>query len=388
MANMTNDNENKVLNDRKRKLKRRKIRTAVILVLVAVVLFGLFECYSFYMQNGRWPWKKETAPSVVQELTTQAYESRYNTQIDISGSVQAIETQEVKIRATGAVTGVYVEEGDRVVKGQLLATVDDTDQQYTVASLEKQIEVARVSRTTSQRDIELLEMQLESARKKVEYTKAYANFDGVVVSVSISEGDYFDAGSAVMTIIDDSKLKATVEIDEIDIQMVELGMPASLTSDAVPGKPIQARVSYIPMVGRYSSQGIGVMDVEIVVDNPPVSLKPGFSFEGTIPIESEQVMLLVPQAAVTTSNGVSSVVRLNSDGTRETVAIQVKYLGENVYQVLSGDIKAGDTLVYTPNSGNVGGFMSMMGGPSMGAVPMGSSSVSVIGGSDGPAMVF
>ena len=57
MANMTNDNENRVLNDRKRKLKRRKIRTAVILVLVAVVLFGLFECYSFYMQNGRWPGK-------------------------------------------------------------------------------------------------------------------------------------------------------------------------------------------------------------------------------------------------------------------------------------------------------------------------------------------
>ena len=387
MANMTNDNENKVLNERKRKLKRRKVRTAVILVLVAVVLFGLFECYSFYMQNGRWPWKKEAAPSLVQELTTQAYESRYNTQIDISGSVQAIDTQEVKIRATGAVTGVYVEEGDRVVKGQLLATVDDTDQQYTVANLEKQIEVARVSGTTSQRDIELLEMQLDSAKKKLEYTKAYANFDGVVVSVSISEGDYFDAGSAVMTIIDDSKLKATVEIDEIDIQMVELGMSASLTSDAVPGQSIQARVSYIPMIGRYSSQGIGVMDVEIVIDDPPAALKPGFSFEGTIDIESEQVMLLVPQSAVTTSNGVSTVVRLNADGTRETVVLQVKYLGENVYQVLSGDIKAGDTLVYTPGSSSSFGFMSMMGGPSMDSSPRGGSS-GMIGGADGPVVMF
>jgi len=382
MANMTNDNENKVLNERKRKLKRRKIRTVVILILVAVVLFGLFECYSFYMQNGRWPWKKESAPSVVQELTTQAYESRYSTQIDISGSVQAIDTQEVKIRATGAVTGVYVEEGDRVVKGQLLATVDDTDQQYTVANLEKQIEVARVSGSTSKRDIELLEMQLDSAKKKLEYTKAYANFDGVVVSVSISEGDYFDAGSAVMTIIDDSKLKATVEIDEIDIQMVELGMSASLTSDAVPGQSIQARVSYIPMIGRYSSQGIGVMDVEIVIDDPPAALKPGFSFEGTIDIESEQVMLLVPQSAVTTNNGVSTVVRLNADGTRETVTIQAKYLGENVYQVLSGDIKAGDTLVYTSTSGTLKGLMNMMGG-----APMASSSV-VIGGADGPAVMF
>lgn len=386
MTNMTNDNEGKVLNDRKRKLKRRKIRTVVTLVLVTVVLFGLFECYSFYMQNGRWPWKKEAATSAVQELTTQAYESRYNTQIDISGSVQAIDTQEVKIRATGAVTGVYVEEGDRVVKGQLLATVDDTDQQYTVANLEKQIEVARVSGSTSKRDIELLEMQLDSAKKKLEYTKAYANFDGVVVSVSISEGDYFDAGSAVMTIIDDSKLKASVEIDEIDIQMVELGMSASLTSDAVPGQSIQARVSYIPMIGRYSSQGIGVMDVEIVIDDPPAALKPGFSFEGTIAIESEQVMLLVPQSAVTTSNGVSTVVRLNADGTRETVVVQVKYLGENVYQVLSGDIKAGDTLVYTPGSGSFGSFMSMMGGSSMGAAPMGGSGV--IGGADGPVAMF
>lgn len=375
---MSNENENKVLNDRRKKQQKKKRRTVVILVLVAVLLFALFECYSFYMQNGRWPWDKEKV-SFVQETFTQAYESKYSTQIDVSGSVAAIDTQEVKIRATGAVTGVYVQEGDRVVKGQLLATVDDTDQQYTVANLEKQIEVAKVSGTTSRRDIELLEMQLESARKKVEYTKAYANFDGVVVSVSISEGDYFDAGSAVMTIIDDSKLKASVEIDEVDIQMVELGMKASLTSDAVPGESIEARVSYIPMIGRYSSQGIGVMDVEITIDDPPASLKPGFSFEGVISIEGEQVMLLVPQNAVTTSNGVSTVLRVNGDGTRETVTVQVKYLGENVYQVLSGDIKAGDTLVCTASSSSMFGGMAAMGGFAVSAEP--------IGGADGPAVI-
>ncbi|MCR4675730.1 MAG: efflux RND transporter periplasmic adaptor subunit [Sphaerochaetaceae bacterium] len=327
------------MNEISKNKKKRNIRKIVLTVLLAAaVIAGVL----FYIR----PWNKETEQKEKTTKTTQVYEGVYTTSIDVSGYVAAYQTQTVQIRATGAVTAVYVKEGDKVSKGQVLATVDDSDQQYTVANLEQKLKTAQLSGTSTAREIELLEMQLESANKKVDNTKAYANFDGVVISVEISEGDYYEAGSTVMTIIDNSKLKATVEVDEIDIQMVETGMALSITSDSSPGVEIEGRVSYIPMVGRYSSQGIGVMDVEIVIDNPPQTLKPGFSFEGTIDIESEQSMLLVAQAAITTSRGVSRATKLNDDGTTETVIVQVKYLGENLYQVLSG-LNAGDKLVYS-----------------------------------------
>ena len=344
------DNERIVRDEKARKLRGKRIRTWIIIILIAAVLIALWRIYSYKMDKGVFPWQQteEASSASARESvsTTTVRKESYHTSIDVSGSVVAFDTQKVQIRGTGAVTGVFVSEGDRVTKGQLLATVDDSDQQYELANLEKQIETARMSGTTSARDIELLEMRLDSARKKLDNMKAYADFDGVVVSVSIREGDYYTAGSAAITVIDDSKLKATVEVDEIDIRMVEVGTPVHITCDSCPGADIEGRVSYIPMIGRYTNQGIGVMDVEIVIDDPPAALKPGFSFGGSIEVTSEQTMLLVAQAAVSSDRDGSSVIKVLADGSYEKVPVTVKYVGENLYQIIDGDVEDGDVLVY------------------------------------------
>lgn len=341
------DSETKVRRDREKKIRRKKIRRIILIILGIVVVIAGIRIYNYRMTNGIFPWQKKAQSSFTPTTSqTTVREETYVTSIDVSGSVEAYDTQKVQIRATGSVTSVLVKEGDRVTKGQLLATLDDSDQNYEIANLEKQLESAKMNGTTSTRDIELMQMRVDNAKKKLDNLKAYADFDGVVVSVSIREGDYYQAGGAAITIIDDSKLKATVEVDEIDIQMVKVGTKVDITSDSTPGVAIEGRVSYIPMIGRYTNQGIGVMDVEIVIDDPPASLKPGFSFGGTIEVGSEQKMLLVAQAAVSTSRGVSRVTKLLPDGSTETVVVTVKYLGENLYQILAGDVKDGDVLVY------------------------------------------
>ncbi|MBP5756987.1 MAG: efflux RND transporter periplasmic adaptor subunit [Spirochaetales bacterium] len=362
MDNKVDNNETMVRRDREKKLRRKKIRRTIItLLLIILVIVGIW-IYNYRISKGVFPWQddKSSSSGPVMSQTT-IREETYVTSIDVSGSVVAFDTQKVQMRANGSVTEVYVKEGDRVKKGQLLATLDDSNEQYEVANLEKQLETAKMGGTTSARDIELMEMRLDSAKSKLDNMKAYADFDGVVVSVPIREGDYYTAGNAAITIIDDSKLKATVEVDEIDIQMVELGTKVDITSDSTPGQTIEGRVSYIPMVGRYTNQGIGVMDVEIIIDNPPESLKPGFSFGGTIEVGSEQKMLLVAQAAVTTSRGVSSVTKVMDDGSYQKVNVTVKYLGENLYQILGGDVKDGDVVVYS-NSSDWSSLMGMAGG--------------------------
>ena len=166
-----------------------------------------------------------------------------------------------------------------------------------------------------------------------------------------------------MTIVDVSKLKATVQIDEIDMGKVALGQKAYLTFDSLPGETVEAVVTYIPMLATYTTQGIGVVDVELTIENPPKQLKPGYSFEGTIQVEGDVQMLLIPQAAITTGRGgVTTVERKNADGTTETVSIRVKYLGEGYCQLLSGDLKKGDILTYTKSASSM-----MMGMPSGGA---------------------
>ena len=147
----------------------------------------------------------------------------------------------------------------------------------------------------------------------------------------------------------------------MDMAKVSLGQKAYLTFDSLPGETVEAVVTYIPMLATYTNQGIGVVSVELTIENPPASLKPGYSFEGTIQVEGDVQMLLIPQAAITTGRGgVTTVEKKNADGTTETVNVRVKYLGEGYCQLLSGDIKKGDILTYTKSGANM--MMGMPGG--------------------------
>ena len=118
-------------------------------------------------------------------------------------------------------------------------------------------------------------------------------------------------------------------------------------------------VSYIPMTGRYTTQGIGVVDVELTIDNPPEALIPGFTFNGTLTYDGEVEMLLIPSSAVKTGRGGQTTVTVKSaDGTTSERKVTVQYLGEGMSQVLSG-LKEGEVVVYEPSSNNA--FSMMMG---------------------------
>ena len=165
-----------------------------------------------------------------------------------------------------------------------------------------------------------------------------------------------------MTIVDRSRLKATVEIDEIDMQYVRLGQTAELVFESRPDIVVEAVVSYIPMLGRYTDQGIGVADVELLIEDPPEGIMPGFTFEGTIAAEEDVEMLLIPQSAITRGRGgAESVSVRRSDGSAETVSVRTEYLGEGLSEVLSGNLKEGDVLLYSSVS-QLGAF-APPGGP-------------------------
>lgn len=340
--------EERVRSSLKKKLRKKRIKRLITwLVILAIILLGVYT-YRFYKTNGRLPFggaqvaEQTATAAAVQETTVREIE--YSQTIDISGAVDAYQTQRVVFRSTGAVTGVFVEEGDQVKEGDLLATIDDTSQAYTLANFESQIEEAELQ--GSVRQLELLQMQRTMARNNLDYTKAYANFDGVVASVAVEVGDYFEAGTAAMVVIDRSKLKATVEIDEIDIQSVENGMTAALTFDALPGQVLEARVDYIPMLGRTTNQGIGVLDVEIVINDPPEAIAPGFTFAGTISADDVKKKLVIPTAAVVANRRGSDTVRKKGpDGNPVAVEVTTNYLGEGMSEIISGDLKAGDVIL-------------------------------------------
>lgn len=314
---------------------RKCVKAIIILipVIVAVALLVLFM-----------PKRKDNAAEAVAFETAPAQMRTYKRIIDISGYVEPFDEEELRFRSTGAVTAVYVKEGDKVRKGDLLASIDDTKQTASLQSIRNSIEEAELS--GSKRELELLKLQEISAEADLEYTSLRATFDGEVASVDVSAEDYFEAGDSVMTIVDCSKLKATVEIDEIDMPYVYEGQKAMLIFEAYPQSPVEAVVDYIPMLGRYTDQGIGVVDTELLIENPPLGIIPGFTFEGTLESESETEMLLIPYAAITRGiGGRETVTVMADDGSLQEREIRAEYLGEGYAEVLEGDISEGNLIV-------------------------------------------
>ena len=348
--------QEKKLRDAKAARKRRKRIKSLVGWLTVLLIISLVLVWFLKMKKDSEA-EIEALKNMKRSVEATVERSTYNREIDISGYVVPYDTLEAKFRSTGAVTGVFVKEGDEVTEGQILATIDDTQQKMQLQDIENQIAEAKIS--GSVRSLELLEMRKKNYENALDYTTLKANFNGVVSKVDVVVNDYFDAGSSAVTIIDRSKLKTTVEIDEIDMQYVSLGQKAILHFDSVPGVDVEAYVSYIPMTGRYTQQGIGVVDVELTIDNPPENLLSGFTFSGTLSFDGNVEMLLVPSSAVSTGRGGQTSVNVkNSDGTTSERKVTVQYLGEGMSQVLSG-LKEGEVVVYEPSSSSF--FPQMMG---------------------------
>ncbi|MCY1151012.1 MAG: efflux RND transporter periplasmic adaptor subunit [Sphaerochaetaceae bacterium] len=348
--NTTVDTESQVRLEIKKKLKKKRRKRLITWIIVLLIIFGASYLYSFYQTNKRLPWQEESVGSLIQETYTESLVTQEITQptVNISGSLSAYDLQDVILRTSGAITSVNFDEGDVVKKGDILATVDDTNQQYMIAKLESDIESAKLSGNAN--ELKLLELQLTNAKNNLEYTKAVANFDGVVAYQGWEAGDYNTVGdTSNMIIADLSKFKSTVEIDEMDINNIKVGQIAILNFDSLPGVTAEAVVTKIPMLGRYNSQGFGVMDVEITINNPPEGLRTGFTFNGTIKGDQEIKRIIIDQATISQSGDDSIVTKKMEDGSLKDVVVKVKYLGESKCQVLSGDILAGDTLVIKNN---------------------------------------
>jgi multidrug efflux pump subunit AcrA (membrane-fusion protein) len=344
------DTESQVRLEIKKKLRKKRRKRLITWLIVLLIIFGVSYLYSFYKTNKRLPWQEESVGSQIQETYTESLVTEEITQptVNISGSLSAYDLQDVILRTSGAITSVNFDEGDVVKKGDILATVDDTNQQYMIAKLESDIESAKLSGNA--KALKLLELQLTNAKNNLEYTKAVANFDGVVAYQGWEAGDYNTVGdTSNMIIADLSKFKSTVEIDEMDINNIKVGQIAILNFDSLPGVTAEAVVTKIPMLGRYNSQGFGVMDVEITINNPPEGLRTGFTFNGTIKGDQEIKRIIIDQATISQSGDDSIVTKKMEDGSLKDVVVKVKYLGESKCQVLSGDILPGDTLVIKNN---------------------------------------
>jgi membrane fusion protein (multidrug efflux system) len=276
-----------------------------------------------YLYLGRH--KASSAATVTTPVTYQVQAVTRKSEIDVTGNLEPVDSEDIGFAASGKVAKVYVKEGDRVRAGDLIAELDDSQQRYDLASLDYKIEKAKISGSKS--ELELLELEREMKRVDLQEKKVWTTISGIVSKVDVREGEYVKAGDAISPIarvIDVSALKSEVEIDELDVPSVKVGQKVVFHVDALPDLSCTGRVSFLPLEGRVTTEGIAVLDAEVRIDNPPRSLLPGYSFSAQIVAGESERLLVLDEKALLKAGGRTFVLLLPAPGGGEPERREVK----------------------------------------------------------------
>jgi RND family efflux transporter MFP subunit len=372
--------------------KRGSRKTGKLIAIVFSVLVA-----SLLIVGGVYAYVHQ-APSV-QVAAVSAPDSGPQALLNASGYVTPQRRATVASKVTGRVTGVFFTEGLHVHKGFVLATLDDSDAQRTLAS-------AQADRNAAQANILDLQVQLKNAqielhrtqdlraagiqtqealdnatmtenslRAKIDYAQAQvlaadarikeaqqsvdntvisAPFDGIIVSKDAQVGEMVSPISAgggftrtgIATLVDMASNEIEVDVNENYIARVKPGQEVTAILDAYPDWKIPCRVrTIIPTADRQKA----TVEVRIAFDKldprilPDMGVKVTFLGDEDKQAKTAPAGVMVAPSAVRDDGGQKIVFVVNGDHV-ERHGVKVGTTNGGQTQILAG-LTPGDTVV-------------------------------------------
>jgi membrane fusion protein (multidrug efflux system) len=237
----------------------------------------------------------------------------------LTADILPIQQADLMAKVAGYLDTIYVDRGDRVQAGQLLAVIQQPE-------LEQQLQQARASHDLAKVTLErvqglfakqfIAKQDLDDARTKyevakrtlevqrayVEYTKIVAPFDGYVAKRYVDPGALIpqatgmvSAANTLLTVMDLSQVKILINVPERDVSSVHVGDQVSFTLDAYPDQTFRGQVTKF---GPALDPASRTLQVEIDIPNADLALKPGMFARVTLVLERRPQALAVPSEAL------------------------------------------------------------------------------------------
>ena len=214
---------------------------------------------------------------------------------NLGGTKDYVGTIEEKIGSTlsfeiaGNITSIRVEEGDRVSKGQLLATINPTTvkeaHRATLTTLKQAQDAYRrflplhQSGTISDMKWVEIESKLEQAkaaesiaRQQLSHSTLTAPFAGVIAAKNVDLGTYVLPGQPVLKLANVAQVNAKVSVPEAEISHLHVGDKVKLTVAALSGAIFRGTISEKGIDANPISH---TYDVKVGITNPQGRLLPG-----------------------------------------------------------------------------------------------------------------
>ncbi len=253
----------------------------------------------------------------------------------------------------------------------------ETAPAFDEATLKAAITTAEDTYNDAQTALEAARSKLKDAQEMLDKRVVRAPVSGTVVSMSAQNGAAYGsvtgasakAGAStsnepLIQISDLSKMKVTVQVNEVDISSISVGQQAKATFSAIPGLELGAVVERIASVSTgsgtpdMSGGGVVTYAVDLVIPEPDAKLKPGMTATVNITTQSAPNSLIVPAAAVNesfTEPNAKCVTVVTNVEKGEMHEVPVEVIMQNVSEAaVKGDLHDGD-LVLLSAGGSAGG---------------------------------
>ncbi len=195
-------------------------------------------------------------------------------------------------------------------------------------------------------DIKAAEARIAAIEATLAQVRLQAPFGGTITAVNIKPGDQVNPGTQAFRIDDLSRLLVDVQVPEIDINRIQVGQPARLTFDAIPGKEYSGKVVEVGQVGT-AVAGVVNFTVTIELEDADEAVRPGMTAAVNIVVDQIENALIVPNRAVRLRDG-KRVVYLLKDGAATPVPITIGAISDAYSEVIDGELQEGDAVILNP----------------------------------------
>lgn len=199
-------------------------------------------------------------------------------------------------------------------------------------------------------------VQAQVALKQVQFSLEQATlrapFDGVVAELNIKAGERASVGLPAVTLIDASRYRVTVSVDEMDVSKLAQGKAAQVTLEALPEAVISGTVEHIAPAAAFDG-GVVTYDVTIELASTDAPIRADMTANTTIVVEELANVLRIPTwvVRVDRDTGQTYVHRRVGDAI-ERVDVELGMRHEGMVQVLDG-LSEGEEIVRLPESSSL-----------------------------------
>ena len=300
-------------------------------ISIAAILFGVLYATVFFI--------KSNSKSSIQYDTQTALITSIEMKSVATGKVIPEDEVEIKPQISGIIQTLYVEEGDNVKTGDLLAKVKVVPNEQSLNSAKGRLANTKIlmqnariefnrnkglfeKEIISQQDFQNAELNYSRAKQDVTNaesdlqiiklgsaggsatanTNIRATVSGTVLEMPIKEGDQvvesntFNNGTTIAIIADLSKMIFEGKVDEAEVGKLKIGMPLTINLGAIQDKEFEARLKFIAPKGN-EEQGAVQFKIEgdVYLDKD-FFVRAGYSANASLVLERKDSILAIPEA--------------------------------------------------------------------------------------------